>query len=200
VSLAATRAEVTLGWLLAAGATGVGLALAMKASVGLIRSARGTPALAGIGAIVALVLLYLGTQPIRVGLGWWIRVETALGLPEVLPTAGAPGFPVIGGVRLALAFAPAFVLVAIVAALGRGVRSPDVPIEPATADRGSGSHVTARLRAILAPVLSAAKPLTDLVERGRVAGVGFGIAAVLELAALLLAGRMVVLAARAGYL
>lgn len=200
VSLAATRSEMALGWLLAAGATGVGLALAMKASVRLIRSARSTPFVAGMGAAVALVLLYLGTQPIRVGLGWWIRVETALGLPEVLPTAGAPGFPVIGGTRLALAFAPALVLVGVAVVLGRGIRDAEPEPETQGATVASPARGPGRVRGLLAPVASAAKPLTELLDRARATRAGFGIAAVLEVAALLLAGRVVMLAARAGFL
>jgi hypothetical protein len=200
VSLAATRSEVALAWLVAVGATGVGLALAMKASVGLLRSARSTPLLACTGAAVALLLIYLGTQPVRVGLGWWVRVETALGLPEVLPTAGAPGLPVIGGMRLALALAPALLLVAVVMALGRGVRDAEPEPDPQAAPEEPRARRAGRVKGFLAPVLSAAKPVTDVLERARATGAGFGVAAVLEVAALLLAGRVVMLVARAGFL
>jgi hypothetical protein len=179
----------------------------MKASVGLIRATRSTPFIAGVGAVLSLVLLYLGTQPIRVAIGWWVRVETALGLPEVLPTAGAPGLPAIGGMRLAFAFAPALVLVGMVIALGRGVRGSDTPPErpetkpePTAASDRPESSLRGRARALIAPLASVSKPLTDLLDRARALGVGFGIAAVLEVATLLLAGRIVVLAARAGFL
>jgi hypothetical protein len=57
-----------------------------------------------------------------------------------------------------------------------------------------------RLRTLVAPLVSASRPATELFTRARVLGAGFGIAAVLELAALLLAGRIVLLAARAGFL
>ncbi len=198
ISLTATRAEVTLGWLLAAGAAGAGLALAMKASVGLVRAARATPLLAATGTVVAVLLLYLGTQPIRVAIGWWVRVETALGLPEVLPTAGAPGLPAIGGMRLALALAPALVLAVIVVGLGRGVR--DTGVEFGTILPAEPSALSKRVRALLAPAASASKPVTELLDRARAMGVGFGIAGVLEAGALLLVGRVVLLAARGGFL
>ena len=200
VSLTATRAEVTLGWLAAAGAVGAGLALAMKASLGLIRAAKATPLVAASGTVIALLLLYLGTQPLRIAIGWWVRVETALGLPEVLPTAGAPGLPAIGGMRLALALVPALALVVIVVGLGRGVRDLGERFVPL---RGADEEPTARAgraRALLAPVVTGIKPVTELLGRARDMGVGFGIAGVLELAALLMAGRVVLLAARAGFL
>ena len=200
LSLAATRAEITLGWLLAAGAAGAGLALAMKASTALIRAVRSTPLLATIGTVVALFLVYVGTQPIRVAIGWWVRVETALGLPEVLPTAGAPGLPAIGGTRLALALVPALLLALVVVAIGRGVRDPGVGFAPLRTPEATRSGLGRRVRALAAPVLTSAKPATDLLERLRATGAGFGIAGLLVVAALLLAGRIVLLAARAGYL
>lgn len=200
VSLAAARSEVTLWWLLAAGGAAVGLAVAMTASVGLIRAARPRAIHAAAGSIVALGLLYLGTQPIRLGIGWWVRVETALGLPEVLPTAGAPGLPAIGGLRLLLALVPAVVLVAAVVALGRGVRDTTVEYVPPTAAPSRRSTLTERARRLVAPLVSVARPLTRLTERARELRVGLGIAAVLELAAVLLVGRIVLLSARAGFL
>jgi hypothetical protein len=202
ISLAGARSEVSLGWLFVAGATAVGLAIAMLASVSLIRAARPNlfPALAG--SVVGLGLLYIGTQPIRLALGWWVRVETALRLPEVLPSAGAPGLPAIGGQRLALALAPAVVLVALAIGLGRGVRDVSVEFSPALApaDPKKRPAVLARLHGLREWAAAAAKPVTELLTRARAIGVGFGIAAVLELSALLLAGRIVLLSARAGFL
>ena len=200
LSLAATRAEVTAGWLLAAGAAGVGLALAMKASIALIRAARSTPVLAMVGTVVGLVLVYFGTQPIRVAIGWWVRVETALGLPEVLPSAGAPGLPAVGGSRLMLALAPSLLLVVLVVALGRGVRDPGTGFVSLRPTEGAPTHLGGRARALGVTLSSAARPAVELLDRLRSTGVGFGVAALLEVAALLLAGRIVVLAARAGYL
>ena len=202
ISLAAARSEGSAGWLLVAGAAVVGLAMAMIASVGLIRAARARVVPALLGSAAGLGLLYLGTQPIRLGLGWWVRVETALRLPEVLPAAGAPGLPAIGGQRLVLALAPALVLVAVVLGLGRGVRDLPVEFAPsvAPADRKAKGAAMERLRTLVAPLVSASRPATELVTRARVLGVGFGIAAVLELGALLLAGRIVLLSARAGFL
>jgi hypothetical protein len=202
LSLAASRSEATLAWLLATGAAGVGLAIAMAAAVGLVRAARPRLAHAAAGSLVALALLYLGTQPIRIAIGWWIRIETALGLPEVLPTAGAPGLPAIGGLRLVLLLAPAVILVAAVIALGRRVRdggwelsvAPHFPGEPAT------QKIVKRLRRVVEPVTALARPLKEYALRARALGVGFGIAAVLELAALLMVARIVLLSARSGFL
>ena len=200
VSLAATRGESTLGWLVTAGAAGVGLALAMKASIGLIRAVRSGAVPAAIAAVGALSLLYLGTQPIRVAIGWWVRIETALGLPEVLPTAGAPGFPVFGGMRLTLALAPAVLLVAIVIALGRGVRETGWGFAPLRPAAGKPSALRERVDVLIVPIAAASKPVADLLDRARSIGAGFGIAAVLEVVGLMLVGRIVVLAAGAGFL
>jgi len=197
LSLAAARSEVTLAWLPAAAGAAVGLTVAFAASITLVRAARPRAVTAAIGAIMALGLLYVGAQPVRVGIGWWIRVETALGLPEVLPTAGAPGFPIIGGVRMALLLAPALALVAAVVALGRGVR--DVRWDPTAGSRGEAIPVR-RLRRLLEPFAAVSRPLTEQVVRARSLGAGYGLAAVLEIAAVLLAGRIVLLSARAGFL
>jgi len=197
LSLAVARSEVTLAWLPAAAGAAVGLTVAFTASITLIRAARPRAVTAAIGAIVALGLLYVGAQPVRVGIGWWIRVETALGLPEVLPTAGAPGFPIIGGVRMALLLAPALVLVAAVVALGRGVRG--MRWDPAAASRGE-AILARRLGRLLEPFAAVLRPLTRQVDRARSLGAGYGLAAVLEVGAVLLAGRIVLLSARAGFL
>jgi hypothetical protein len=134
-----------------------------------------------------------------VGIGWWIRVETALGLPEVLPTAGGPGFPIIGGVRMALLLVPALVLVAAVLALGRGVR--DMRWDPAAGISPRGEAPSARRRQrLLEPFVPVFRPLTEQVIRARSLGFGFGLAAALEVGALLLVGRIVLLSARAGFL
>ena len=201
VSLAAARSEVTLGWLVAAAGTAVGLTLAFAAAIALIRAARPRALHASLGAIAALGLLYLGTQPIRVGIGWWIRVETALGVPEVLPSAGAPGLPAIGGLRLLLLLAPAALLVGAVVALGRGFRSGDWAF---TVGTRFGTYrrpaPIERLRRTFAPVAATFRPLKEQAARARALGVGYGVAAVLELGALLLVGRIVLLSARAGFL
>jgi hypothetical protein len=202
VSLAAARSEVTLAWLLATGGAAVGLALAFKSSITLIRGARAQATPAIVGAIGGLLLIYLGTQPIRIGLGWWIRIETALRLPEVLPTAGAPGLPAIGGLRLVLLLAPALVLVAAVVALGRGFVRGEWAFAVGTGF-GRPRRLPApieRLRRTFAPLAETFRPLREPVARLRSLGVGYGIAGVLELGALLLAGRIVLLTARAGFL
>lgn len=203
LTLAATRAQVTTTWVLVAGAAAIGVVLALSAAVALIRSARPRAAFAIPAAILSLGLLYLGTEPIRLAIGWWVRIETALGSPEVLPTAGAPGLPAIGASRLLLALAPALVLALAVVAVGRGVR--DLAVEPPTEAvpvkaNENASRLGQRARALLAPVRAAGRPVIEVIERARAIGIGFGVAAVLELAVLLLVGRIVMLAARAGFL
>jgi hypothetical protein len=200
ISLASTRSEVTLGWLLVAAAAAVGLTIAFVAAVRLIREARPSPALSVVGVAVALALIYLGTQPIRVAIGWWIRVETGLNLPEVLPTAGAPGLPAIGGLRLLLLLAPPLILVAAVIALGRGVTTWQMTLSARIPAEPTPPRFIRRLREVLAPVAAVLRPLTEQASRARALGVGYGVAAVLEVAALLMVGRIVLLSARAGFL
>lgn len=203
ISLASARSEVTLGWLLVAAAAAAGLTAAFIASVRLIRAASSSPVHSVVGVIVAVGLLYLGTQPIRVAIGWWIRVETGLSLPEVLPTAGAPGLPAIGGVRLLLLLAPAVVLVGAVVALGRGFRAEGSWAFTIGVKFGGYSQSRLgikQLRRMAGTATAAMRPLTEQVARARALGVGYAIAAILELAALLMVGRIVLLSARSGFL
>ena len=187
-----------MGWLLAAGAVGAGLTVTMIAAIPLLRSVRARAWQAAAGSALALALLYVGTQPIRIAIGWWVRVETELGLPEVLPTAGPPGLPAIGGMNLLLILAPALLLVAAVIGLGRGVRD----VAPAFVPTGELKQpaLLKRINKGFTPVSAGLRPLKEYAARARALGAGFGIAAALELAAFLMVGRIVLLAARAGFL
>ena len=199
LSLAASRSEGALGWLLAAGAVGAGLAVAMIASIPLLRSVRARAWQAAASVALALTLLYVGTQPIRIAIGWWVRVETELGLPEVLPTAGPPGLPAIGGMNLLLMLAPGLLLVAAVIGVGRGVRDVAPAFVPSASELKQPELVR-RVNKTLTPVSKSLRPLKEYAARARALGAGFGIAAALELAAFLMVGRIVLLAARAGFL
>ena len=205
LSLGATRSQLGPWWLLATGAAAAGLALALIGSVRAVRAARGGIPTAIVGAIGALGLIYAGGQPIRLGLGWWIRVESGLGLPEVLPAAGAPGLPAVGGANLLLAAAPALVLTVALAALAllrpRRVRA-GAPAPTAARGVAPRALVAARTRsvAIGRAMSRTLRPLGDAVGRARALGFGFALAAALEGVALLFAGRLVYLAARGGFL
>jgi hypothetical protein len=199
LSLSAARAEESPGWLLVAAGAAVGLAMAAFAMVGLLRASRRGPFTSSLGFLLSLALLYVGTQPVRLGIGWWIRIETALDLPEVLPSIGAPGLPPVGGLNLLLTLAPALGIGLLLVAMGRGFRDPGdawVPFGGPSRTRRVQTPARARLARIggvLAPVTRAAGQL-------RAFGVGYAIAVALEVVALLIAGRLVLLAAEAGFL
>ena len=130
LSLATTRGVVEPWYLLLVVSVAAGLALAALAAVGSLRVARTRPASAVLASVGALALLYAGAQPLRLGVGWLLRVERELGLPEVLPSAGAPALPPMGGVDLVWAALPAVVIAAAVVVLGRGVRDPATEHDP----------------------------------------------------------------------
>ena len=133
LSLATTRGVVEPWHLLLVVAVATGFALGALAAVGALRAARTRPVSAVLAAIGALALLYAGAQPLRLGLGWLLRVERELGLPEVLPSAGGPALPPIGGVDVVWAVLPAVAIAAAVVVLGRGVRDPATEHDPLVA-------------------------------------------------------------------
>lgn len=185
LSVAAERGQGQLPYLAAAGAAALGLALASLGAVALVRSVRARATAAILGSLTALALLYVGLQPVRLGVGWWLRVEQEFALPLTLPATGIPDLPAIGGINLALVLAEAVLLVGLVLLLGRGFRetSPMQVVPP------EGQPKEAR-RLRLPPV----------VVRARSAGAGLGLAAVLEAATAVLAARLVFLVARGGFL
>jgi hypothetical protein len=130
-ALATDRAASVPGYLLIAGGMLVGLAFSVAAGVSLIRTVRPRPVPAVVAALFSVALLYAGAQPVRLGIGWWLRVEEALDLPTVVPAAGGPTLPPVGGLNLALAVAPAALLVGLVVGAGRGVRWPRLGTGPA---------------------------------------------------------------------
>jgi hypothetical protein len=64
----------------------------------------------------------LGSLPVRVGAGWWVRVERGLDAPRVLSFIGAPDLPPVDGEILLAAAVSVAVPIALLILLGRGVR------------------------------------------------------------------------------
>jgi hypothetical protein len=186
LSLAGVRGVVTTPYLLMAGAVALGLALAALGSVPLIRAARTRAVPAILGSVVAVVLVYMGLQPVRLGIGWWLRIELDLGVPEVLGASGAPSLPALGGLNLAVVVAEAVLLVGAVVLLARGFRDT----------RGAFVPLPVRFGAV-ARLAAAAGPAAARLRR---AGAGLATAVVLEAAAVVLAARLVLVAARSGFL
>lgn len=186
LSVAAERGQAQAPYLAAAGGAALGLALAALGAVSLVRSVRARATAAILGSLSVLALLYLGLQPVRLGVGWWLRVEQELALPLTLPATGIPDLPAIGGINLALVLAEAALLVGAVVLLGRGFRETP-PVLAAPPQRRP--QVARRLR------LPAA-----VVARARSAGAGLGLAVILEAATVVLAARLVLLVARGGFL
>jgi len=217
VSVAVARGMETPPYLLLAGGTFLGLALALIGGIRLLRWARLGGATLALAVPAALALLYVGTQPVRLGVGWWLRVEESLGLPSVLPSAGGPALPPVGGLNLLMAVAPGLVLVLAGVALGRGIRlsplsgAPEPPKPAPPAARRDPATPDAVPTAPDRPRWSLRRPLAGL--RGTVARpfgsvvlllgrptVGLAIALGLEAVAVGLAVRLLVLGARTGFL
>jgi hypothetical protein len=196
LSLAGVRAEASPVWLLVLGAAAVGLVLAGLAAVPAIRSARPGALRAIPAALAGLALLYVGLQPVRLAVGWWVRIESVLGTPVVLAATGAPELPVLGGRNLAVIVGEAALLVAAVIALGRGFRDEAPPYAPGT---------PVRLQAALEGAW-ARLPLgrqSGWVATGAAAwrkGLDLGVLAALELAAVVLVAVVVAEAAASGFL
>lgn len=130
LGLASARGEAALPYLLIAGSAAAGLAVSALAAVPAVRAIRAPAFPATVAALASAGLLYLGAQPVRLGLGWLVRVERELGMSAVLPSAGAPELPAIGGWDLLLASLPALALVGGVAILAGRVRRVPVRFEP----------------------------------------------------------------------
>lgn len=197
LSLAGLRAEASPTWLLGLGGAAVGLTLAGLAAVPAIRSARAGPLRSIPAAVAGLALLYVGVQPVRLAVGWWLRIEADLGTPLVLDATGAPRLPAMGGRNLILIIGEAAALVAVVVLLGRGFRDASAPHVPAASarlgepTRGAGLGPATRG--------SLARPAAAVaVARRR--GLDLGLVLVLELAAGILAARVVAEAAASGFL
>lgn len=122
LDLATSRGVVEPLYVVIAAAALLGLVAAAVGAVPLLRVADPgwTPAL--LGATGAGILLYIGSFPVRVGAGWWVRVEEALNAPELLSFAGAPSLPPIPGGVLISAVTAAAIPIVLVTLLGKGFR------------------------------------------------------------------------------
>jgi hypothetical protein len=216
-ALATDRAAAMPGYLLIAGGMLVGLALSAATGVSLIRTVRPRPVPVAVAALFSVALLYAGAQPVRLGIGWWLRVEDALDLPTVVPAAGGPTLPPVGGLNLALAIAPAAVLVGLVVGAGRGVRWPRLGAGPARSSQTPTPQEAARTGAAAGPPEAEGAPpprggrVKALGATARRLGSGAAgvasstrilliAAAVIEAAAVGLAVRLLVLGIRSGFL
>ncbi|MGH2737833.1 MAG: hypothetical protein ACRDHH_03390, partial [Actinomycetota bacterium] len=197
LSLAGLRAEASPAWFLVLGGAAVGLTLAGLAAVPAIRSARPGPLRSIPAAVTALALLYVGVQPVRLAVGWWLRIEADLGTPLVLAATGAPELPAMGGRNLVLVLGEAAALVAAMILLGRGLRDASAPQVPAATGRlaegvrGAGIRLTTR-----GPMARPAAAVAGAWRRG----LDLGVVMALEFAAGILAARVVAEAAASGFL
>jgi hypothetical protein len=192
LALAGARSIADPVLLVAGGGAAVALAGTFLASVPLVPAVRTRALPAILGGTAALALLYAGVQPVRLGVGWWLRVEAELRIPELLPAAGAPELPPIGGGRLAAVLLPAVALVGVVLVVGRGVRdvrAAFVPPVRATGDWKSWAPAE--------PLLRGARRLG---RRAAAQGLGFGVALVFEVVAVVMAARLLLVGARSGFL
>ncbi|MGH2768904.1 MAG: hypothetical protein ACRDIF_08125, partial [Actinomycetota bacterium] len=195
LGLATSRMQSDPLFLLVAGGAALGLALAALGGLSLVRSGRARALPAVVAAVAGLVLLYMGSQPVRLSIGWLVRLEDELGLAEILPSSGAPHLPTVGGAGLLGAAAPALALMAAILLLGRGVRAEGAPFRPlfGTVVVGDPGLVANLPRG---PAARLARLRRSLDE----AGVGLGTLLLLEAVALGIVLRLLVLSNRTGFL
>jgi hypothetical protein len=187
LSLTGARGLGTATYFLAVGAVALGLCLAALGGIPLVRAARTRALPALLGVLVAGVLLYMGLQPVRLGIGWWLRIERDLAVPEVLAASGAPDLPPSGGLNLAVVLAEAVLLVGAVVLLGRGIRDVRAPFVAIGWPRP-------------APFVRIARTFRSVEDRLGRRHVGLLAAAVVEAVAIGLVVRLVVVTSRAGFL
>ena len=204
VSLAIDRGLGTPWFLFVAGGILLGLALAVAGGIRLLRAASLRGAVAALSVLAGAALVYVGSQPVRLGVGWWLRIEESLGLPVVLASAGGPTLPAVGGTNLLLALAPSAVLILAAIALGRGARlgmlfatpaprGPEARTLPSASPETTGGPMSRLGRALSGPLA----PVRRLLSRP---AVGLGLGLVVEAAAVVLVVRLLVLGSRGGFL
>jgi hypothetical protein len=187
LSLSGARGLSTAPYFLAAGAVALGLCLAALGGIPVVRAARTRFLPALLGVLVAGVLLYMGLQPVRLGIGWWLRIERELAVPEVLAASGAPDLPPVGGLNLAVVLAEALLLVGVVILLGRGFRDARTPFVAIGWPRPR-------------PFVRVARTVRSVEERLGKRRVGLIAAAAVEAAAIGVAVRLVAVTSQAGFL
>jgi hypothetical protein len=210
LDLAGVRAQTDVLYLGVALALMLGLGLAAVAAVPVVAAAR--PSLpAGIAALIAGgALVYMGSQPVRLGIGWWLRIERALEVPALLPSSGSPAFPAAGGIDLALAFAPAAGAALLVVLLGRGIRSAPAkiatkplrppPPEGAVAPASAAEAPPGEIAEPSGWRMAAARRAELMRTRARRFALGLAVAVLLEAGAVALAVFLVVEGLRLGFL
>jgi hypothetical protein len=193
LSLATARGLAEPLLLGVAGAAAIGLAVTFLSAAPLSGAVRARAVPAVLGAVAAIGLVYAGLQPVRLGIGWWLRVEDELGLPALLPAAGAPDLPPVGGLRFAAVLLPILLLMAAVVGLGRGLREARGPFTPILSAPAAEQPRLGWVAAILERPRRIGRRASDQ-------GLGFGVALVFEVAAVVLAARLLLIGARSGFL
>lgn len=188
LDLATARGAIEPLYVVVAGAAAIGLVAASVGAIPLLRAARPgwIPALLGAGG--AGLLLYIGSLPVRVGAGWWVRVERGLDAPRVLSFIGAPDLPPVDGGILLAAAVSAAVPIALLVLLGRGVRDAAGDFAPL---------VPWRIPGRAAPAVTLGRE-----PRGRAARLHIGMAAafLIEAVAVWSMVRLLIQAGRRGFL
>jgi hypothetical protein len=130
----------------------------------------------------------MGSLPVRVGAGWWVRVERGLDAPRVLSFIGAPDLPPVeSGILLAAGISVA-VPIALVILLGRGVRDAAGDFAPL---------VPWRVPVRVASPISLGRELRLRVERLHI---GMAAAFLIEAVAVWSIVRLLIQAGRQGFL
>lgn len=180
LSLGQTRGQISPEDLAVVAGAVLGLVVAALAATALLRSARPRPGASILGLGAAAALLYMGTQPLNLAVGWLSRLQSELGLATLLPSSGGPVLPAADGWDVFFAALPALAVVLTVAIVAEGVRDSSGVFVPLLR-RGPSRPSRPRW----------ARPAVALVTRARRLGAGFAVAFLLEASALLLAVWMV---------
>jgi hypothetical protein len=186
--LAAARATIEPLYIVLAGAAALGLVAAAIGAIPLIRAVRPGWLPALVGAVGAALLLYIGSLPVRVGGGWWLRVEDGLNAPRLLSFVGAPSLPPVGGKVLLASAVAAAIPIALVILLGRGFRDAGGTYAGLVAPRTNPG------RGWLIPFAR------KLRSRGERLYLGMAAASLVELAAVWSIVQLVIRAGRRGFL
>jgi hypothetical protein len=187
--LATARGTIEPLYVILAGAAALGLVAAVVGAIPLLRAVRPGWIPALVGAAGAGMLLYVGSLPVRVGGGWWLRVEDGLNAPRLLSFVGAPSLPPVAGKVLLAAAVASAIPVGLVILLGRGFRDAGGTFAGPIRRRNPGAsgggvrHLARKLRA--------------LSER---LYVGMAAALLIELAAVWSIVQLVIRAGRRGFL
>lgn len=188
LDLATARAAIDPAYAVLGSAAVLGLIAAAAAAVPLLRAVRPRLIPALVGAVAAGLLLYVGSLPVRVGAGWWVRVERGLDAPRVLSFIGAPDLPPVDGGTLLAAAVSVAVPIALLILLGRGVRDAAGDFAPL---------VRWGIPGRAAPATALRRELRERVERLHI---GMAAAVLIEAVAAWSIVRLLIQAGRRGFL